>query len=189
MSATETPTGADEAGHHEYDGIIEHDNHLPRWWLVTLYGAMVFAAGYWIWFQVLGVGVLPRQEFDEALHARAVAEEARDAAAVVNDEVLLAMSRDPEVLEKGKATFMSTCLACHGDRGQGLVGPNLTDEAWIHGSDPMKILEVIGDGVIAKGMPAWKPALGSGRVKEVTAWVLTLKGTNVAGKASEGTLR
>lgn len=171
---------------HEYDGIIEHDNHLPRWWLITLYGTMVFAAGYWFFFHVFSVGELPREALAAALTERAAAEEAREAAAVVNDEVLLAMSKDPEVLARGKATFDASCLACHGDKGQGVVGPNLTDAAWIHGSSPMTVLNVVNDGVLTKGMPAWKPALGAGRVKEVVAYVLTMKNTNVAGKAPEG---
>lgn len=172
---------------HVYDGIEEHDNRLPRWWLATLWGAIVFAVGYWAWFETLGVGLSPRAEFDAelvAIAARDVA--AQEQAGAVDDAQLLTLATDTAAVERGKVVFQSTCLACHAAEGQGLVGPNLTDNAWLHGGKPTDILAVVGNGVIAKGMPAWKPALGAEKVKDVTAFLLTLKGKNVPGKEPQG---
>jgi cytochrome c oxidase cbb3-type subunit 3 len=183
MTTTTTTTGEV----HVYDGIEEHDNRLPRWWLMTLWGAVVFAVGYWLVFQTFGLAVGPRAAFDSEMTERREQEHARDlAAGHVDDDALLALSRDPAVVERGRAVFASTCQACHADRGQGLVGPNLTDSAWLHGGRPTEILVVVADGVLAQGMPAWKPALGPDKVKDVAAFLLTLKGTNVAGKAPQG---
>ena len=76
--------------------------------------------------------------------------------------------------------------ACHLDQGQGSVGPNLTDDFWIHGCKPMDLLNTVNNGVAAKGMPAWLNQLGPSRTMSAVAYVLTLKDTNVPGKAPEG---
>ena len=172
---------------HVYDGIEEHDNRLPRWWLATLWGAIVFAFAYWGYYQTFAVGLSPRGEFDAEMVARR-AREAQFAAraGAVDDQQMLALSQDAAVVARGKLVFQSTCLACHAAEGQGLVGPNLTDNAWLHGGRPTDIFNVVADGVAAKGMPAWKPALGPEKVKDVTAFLLTLKGKNLPGKEPQG---
>ena len=187
MSATHdddvTPDG------HVYDGIEEHDNKLPRWWLATLWGTVFFGVGYWVWFHTLAVGILPTQALALKMQERAVAEEAAIAAApAVDDAALVAMMKDAALVERGRAVYNANCIACHADKGQGLVGPNLTDDVWVHENTPVKLVQVIAEGVLTKGMPAWKPALGTEKVNEVTVFVMTLKGTNVAGKAAEGAI-
>lgn len=178
-----TPVG------HVYDGIEEHDNRLPRWWLATLWATVLFGVGYWVWFHTLGIGVLPTQALAAQLHQQVVAEEKAVAAApVVDDAALLAMTKDPRIVERGRAVYAASCVACHADKGQGLVGPNLTDDVWVHDNTPLKLVQLIGEGVLTKGMPAWKPALGAEKVKDVAVFVLTLKGTHVVGKAAEGTI-
>lgn len=172
-----------------YDGILEDDNRLPRWWLATLWGSVAFAFAYWGWFHTLGVGVLPTQALAAQLAVKQVAEEKAEAVAgVVDDAVLLALSKDAAAIERGRAVYMASCIACHADKGQGLVGPNLTDDVWVHDNTPTAMLELISVGVLTKGMPAWKPVLGAEKVKDVTAFVLTMKGTHVVGKAAEGTI-
>lgn len=176
---------------HEYDGIREFDNRLPNWWLMTLYGAIVFSVGYWLYFHTFGIG--PTQAEELALEiAQAEAEaEAREQALLaagggLTDESLASMVEDAAVVARGKEVYMQNCLACHGANGEGTVGPNLTDDYWINGHRPTDIHGVIADGRLAKGMPAWKSVLGSSRVRDVTAFVLSLKNTHVAGKAPEG---
>lgn len=186
------PSGS-EAAHaqasHTYDGIEEHDNFLPRWWLMTLWAAIIFGFGYWMFFHTFAVGELPRTAFNREWAARtAAAAAAEERAGVVDDATLVALSKDASVVASGRGVFMTSCLPCHGDQGQGVVGPNLTDKMWIHGGTPSAILVSVADGWPAKGMPAWKPALGPARVRDVAAYVLSLKNTNVAGgKAPEGT--
>ncbi len=181
-----TATDAPTAVWHEIDGIIEHDNKLPNWWLFTLFGAIIFAIGYWLVMETGGFipGLRETYRADYAAHVERVA--AAEAARPLSNESLLAASKDDSAVTRGKATFAGTCAACHGQQAEGLVGPNLTDNAWIHGGAPMAIYGVVADGVLAKGMPAWKATLGDTGTKDVVAYLLTLKGKNIPGKAPQG---
>jgi cytochrome c oxidase cbb3-type subunit 3 len=82
--------------------------------------------------------------------------------------------------------YQQNCATCHGAEGQGLIGPNLTDNAWLQGGKPVDIHKTIAQGSVAKGMPAWERTLGVERVRAVTAYVLTFKGRNVPGKPPQG---
>jgi cytochrome c oxidase cbb3-type subunit 3 len=100
---------------------------------------------------------------------------------------LLALAHQPATVARGKEVFTSTCAPCHRADGGGNIGPNLTDEFWLHGSAPDKIWKTVHDGVPAKGMAAWAPVLGEARVASAVAYVLTLRNTNVPnGKAPQG---
>ena len=173
---------------HEVDGIQEYDNKLPNWWLYTLYGSILFSAGYWFHYQTSGFGDLPTAEYRADMDKAAAVEAQRiKAAGVMTPEALVALSKDKVTLDQGKQVFAATCLACHRADGGGVVGPNLTDDFWIHGASPDKVLKTITAGVPDKGMPAWGPQLGADRVRAVTAYVISLRGTNVAnGKAPQG---
>ncbi len=166
---------------HDYDGIHEHDNRLPNWWLITLFGTIVFGYGYWMAFHVLEApSAVARWEAGEAeIAAKAVATPA-------DDKVLLALSHDLDLMAKTQLTFKQQCSACHGEHGEGKIGPNLTDSTWIHGPRPTDVYTVISGGVLQKGMPAWRPVLGEERVRALAAYVQTLKGKNLPGRAPEG---
>jgi cytochrome c oxidase cbb3-type subunit III len=167
---------------HEVDGIQEYDNALPRWWLTTLYATMAFAVVYWFVFEAAKIGDSPEARFAAEVAKKAEAEAARiKASGAVTPEALTMLAKDKTTVEQGRAMFVQTCAACHRQDGGGNVGPNLTDEFWLHGGAPEKIFATIGDGVPDKGMPAWKPQLGVERVQAVTAFVLTLRNTNVPG--------
>jgi len=165
---------------HEYDGILEADNKLPRWWLMTLFGAMAFSVGYWFYYEEFKAG----PGLTQAYYAEK-AREAEKTGADPTDAELLASVQTP-ALELGKAAFVANCVACHEAQGQGKIGPNLTDAAWLHGGSPVAIFRTIRDGVPAKGMPSWGPMLGRAGVAQVTAFVLSLRDKNVPGKAPEG---
>jgi cytochrome c oxidase cbb3-type subunit 3 len=160
------------------DGIEEFDKHLPNWWLYTLFGSVLFAIGYWFYFHVLQIGepsmVALRREMAE------IAQRSGQTVPVSGAQ-LVDMSKDPSVLAEGRQVFATTCVACHGPAGGGNVGPNLTDEYWLHGGAPEQIYATVKDGVSAKGMPAWGPQLGALKVQAVTAYVLTLRNTNAPG--------
>ena len=173
---------------HEVDGIQEYDNKLPNWWVYILYGSVVFAFGYWYVYQTAGFADLPLVAY-EAEMDRVAAAQAGDAklAGPVTAESLAALSRDRGTVARGKQVFITTCAACHRADGGGAVGPNLTDDFWLHGAAPDKVYKTITEGVLDKGMAAWGPQLGPARVQAVTAYVITLRGTNVAGgKAAQG---
>jgi cytochrome c oxidase cbb3-type subunit 3 len=164
---------------HVYDGIQEYDQRLPNWWLFTLYITIVFFIGYWVaYYQFKLI------ETDETRLNRAIA--AIDAARLkqleaVDDAKLWAMSQDPQVVERGKATFMTACVACHGPDLMGkknnpaLPGPSLADQEWKFGHQPTEVLKLVRKGSpdVTKGMPPWEPVLGVSRVIDVTAFILS----------------
>lgn len=165
---------------HEYDGIEEADNALPTWWVVVFIGTMIFAAVYWLAVQEFHLAPTPTEELALVLAERA------QRTGQVSDEVLLAASQSSSLVAAGKQTFTTNCVACHGTKAEGNIGPNLTDSNWLHGGAPAQIFATIRDGVPAKGMPGWGAILGQENAKAVAAYLLTLRGTNVPGKAPQG---
>ena len=171
---------------HVFDGIEEFDNRLPNWWMWIMYGSIVFAVLYWIVFHTLEIRPLPREKFEMEMVAAQEAELERMAKSGVSNESLLMMSQMEAKQAEGREIFVKHCVACHLDDGRGQIGPNLTDGFWIHGCEPMDMLKTVNEGVAAKGMPAWLNQLGPSRTQTVVSYVLTLRNTNVEGKAPEG---
>jgi cytochrome c oxidase cbb3-type subunit 3 len=165
---------------HAYDGIEEADNRLPNWWLMTFYLAIAFAAAYWFVFHMFELAPGPRAAYVEAQLA------ALDKGGPVTDEEIATLATDPNMVSAGSKVFARTCVSCHGDDGSGKIGPNLTDDHWLHGGSPSAIHTTIARGVDGKGMQAWQPQLGGGPVKQVAAYVVSLRGRNLPGKAPEG---
>lgn len=174
---------------HEYDGIQELDNPLPRWWLATFYLAILFTPLYIGWFH-FGPGLSLRDELARDLSdlkARQVASQASGPSGPTEEE-LLAILNDPARREAGRAKFDSTCASCHGGKGEGGIGPNLADNYWLHGNGGMAaIVHIVSDGVPEKGMPPWKTLLKGDEILAVSAYVKSLRGTNPPGaKAPQG---
>ena len=165
---------------HVYDGIEEADNQLPQWWLFTFYGAVIFAAFYWFYYEEFHIGMNPTEAYAADVAARA------DQGGAVTDDLLDALARSTTEVNAGKAVFAEQCAVCHGPGGAGTIGPNLTDDAWILGGAPVAIHTTITQGVMDKGMPAWGASLGPASVRQVTAYVLSLRNTNVPGKPAQG---
>lgn len=165
---------------HVYDGIEEADNELPAWWIAMFVGGAVFALGYWFAYHEYEALKLPNEEYSAAVIARA------EAAGTVSVDALVLGANNPETLASAKTTFTATCVACHGADGQGVIGPNLTDDHWIHGGSALAVYTTIKDGILTKGMPSWGPVLGDKAVQQLASYVISLRGKNVAGKAPEG---
>lgn len=172
---------------HEYDGIVELDNPTPRWWTITWMITIVFGLGYLTYYELMG-GPTIQEELQVALKPIQERQQITQDGGVEPAQ-LEAMAKDPEVLAKGREIFVGKCLACHGDKGQGLVGPNLTDNFWIHGDGTAAaIFTVVKTGVADKGMPPWGLMLKAEELMQATAFVRSLRGTNPAGaKAPQGT--
>ncbi|MEW5848116.1 MAG: c-type cytochrome [Myxococcota bacterium] len=170
--------------HQEVDGIVEEDNQLPNWWLATFFGAIIFAYGYWQYFHVWQIGQSPAQEF-AAYQETVKQKQPAGGGDNVKPDVLLAAASGPEA-QQGAQIFAANCAACHGNAGEGKIGPNLTDSFWLHNGDPVSIHTSIANGYPLKGMPAWKAVLGTEKVTQVTAYVLSLKDKNIPGKPPEG---
>ncbi len=172
---------------HNYDGIHELDHVLPRWWLWLFYGCILFAAWY-AGYYMSGYGPTPRQELKQALQEIEVLKPASTPIKTSGEEDLLAAYKDPNKVKHGAEVFASKCVACHGDKAQGIVGPNLTDDFWIHGKGTLKdIAEVVQNGVADKGMPPWGSLLNSEEIRDVVAFVRSVHGSNPPGaKAPQG---
>lgn len=178
---------------HNYDGIRELDNHLPPWWKWLFYGTIAFAFVYIIVYHFSDSLPLQEQEYlQEVANAEAQARkfQASQPQAVI-DENALAYTADAAIIAKGKVVFTNNnCGSCHrNDGGGNAIGPNLTDDYWIHGGDVKQIFQTIKNGVIEKGMPAWGKSMSPQDVKDVTFYVMSLVGTNPANaKAPQGEL-
>jgi cytochrome c oxidase cbb3-type subunit 3 len=161
---------------HEADGIRELDNNLPRWWVWLFYGTIIFSVVYLLYYHVLGAGDLMATEYVKEMKTG----EAVKSASMSNFEQSFASlepSKDPKVLESGKSTFMKLCAPCHRADGGGLVGPNLTDDYWIHGSNFVDNITTIWNGVPQKGMITWKGMLKPSEILAVASYIYTLRGT------------
>lgn len=172
---------------HNYDGIQEYDNPMPSWWTAIFVVSIVFSVGYWLYYHTAGSGTPVHDDYAEEM--RLYQEKAAAfAMAEMKEEDFHKLMADPEVIAKGAAKFKETCAACHGDKGEGKIGPNLTDSAWIHGAGSMvDLYKVIGNGVPEKGMPTWSRSLKPEELKAVTAFVGSIRNTNVPGKPAQGT--
>lgn len=173
---------------HDYDGIKELDNNLPPWWIYGFYFTILFAIVYLFHFHVTHTGKLQLAEYNEQIEqGKRDVEAYRKQAANLVDENNATLLTDGASLAAGKSTYSANCVACHGANGEGGVGPNLTDDFWIHQGDIKDIFKTLKYGYPEKGMKAWEQDLGARQIHEVASYVKSLKGTNPANpKEKEG---
>ncbi len=171
---------------HEYDGIHEYDNPLPRWWIMIFYATIVYSVLYYFNVPGIGPGKGRIANYERDVAAAEVVKKA-NAPPAADEATLLAASSDPAAIGRGKTVFTGNCSPCHRMDGGGSIGPNLTDDYWIHGSRPLQVHRIVNEGVLDKGMPAWGQTLASGQVMDVVAYVLSLKDTHPESpKAPQG---
>ncbi len=179
-----TPSARDEDAviqGHNYDGIREYDNPMPGWWLWILWGTILWSPLY-----ILGVhflDVIPTYEEDLASSQAEIVQireayEAANPAFQATPETLAQYVGNQDQIDAGAALFATNCAACHRPDGGGLIGPNLTDEYWIHGGTDVDIFNVISAGVISKGMAPWGPILSAEARAQLVAFVRSLEGTS-----------
>jgi cytochrome c oxidase cbb3-type subunit 3 len=172
----------------EHDGIQELDNRLPPWWTWFFVICVVFGYAYIFHYHTFGTGELSAAEFESEMKIAdaQVAAVREKLYAGINETTVKALS-DEKALANGKKVYLEKCSSCHGQAGEGGVGPNLTDQNWLHGCAIGDVFKTISDGVPVKGMISWKAQLNPMQIQEVASFVLTFKGTNPAnGKAPEG---
>jgi cytochrome c oxidase cbb3-type subunit 3 len=170
---------------HEYDGIREYDNPMPRWWLLTFAGTVIFSVVYLFNIGPVGNGKGRIAQYESEVAAAAALMPPTPTS--IDPAQLLAMAEDEETTEAGEEVFKSYCASCHGPDGGGIIGPNLTDEMWLHGGAPDSVYHTIVEGVLAKGMPPWGKSLAPEQLTSVTAYVISLRGTSPDNpKAPEG---
>lgn len=179
---------------HSFDGIKELDNHLPPWWKWLFYGTIGWGAVYLVLFHFSNSLPSSQEEYhNEILLAEQQANirKANQPAGEEIDESKLEFTNDLAIIEKGKNVFASNpCSSCHRvDGGGNTIGPNLTDEYWLHGGDVKSVFHTIQNGVIEKGMPAWGKALSPQDIRDVSFYILSLQGSNPANaKSPQGEL-
>ncbi|NNF29225.1 MAG: c-type cytochrome [Gemmatimonadetes bacterium] len=158
----------------EADGIDEYDNPLPDWWLGLFLFTIVWALGYAVHYHFIA----DRSAVKE-LAAEVAAAEARwpAQAAEIGDFAVT-----PTAVAAGQELFQVNCVVCHGANLEGLIGPSLVDEEWLHGGTRESVLSTIGDGVLDKGMPNWGALLGTDKVNQLAAYVISQYET-VSGRA------
>ena len=171
---------------HEYDGIKELNNPTPAWFNWLFYGSIIFGIGYLYYYHIAEWG--PRQDDEykiELAEADAAKREFLAKSGGLIDEKTVKI--DPSQIEKGKTIFGGNCAACHGVAGEGLVGPNLTDDFWLHGGSINDIFKTIKYGVPEKGMVSWEKSLSAADISAVANYIVSLHGTNPPNaKAPQG---
>jgi cytochrome c oxidase cbb3-type subunit III len=192
--AGEESTEAKTTGH-EYDGIEEYDNPLPRWWFFMFLLTFIFTFGYLIIYP--GYGAYEGLKFKDSPAWTSVGElrgDQKKAEAIYAEtygvyakQPIEELAKNPDALKMGFRLFANNCAICHGADGGGNPGfPNLTDKDWLYGGTPEKILETITHGRKA-AMPAWVGVIGEEGVVDVAEYVLQISGNeHDAEKAEKG---
>jgi cytochrome c oxidase cbb3-type subunit 3 len=205
----------DELLDHEYDGIQELDNNLPRWWLGLFYICIIWAFAYMAYYHVFDIGYSQDEQYLSEVdpsfvrvkdanakllglfpeyHAPVFAggndwtpwrrlmssggPETFELMTADSDTATYVMIDDPARLASGRDVFIKNCAQCHGALGEGGIGPNLTDDYWLHGAQMTDVTKSVKYGWPAKGMIPWRGVLKDEQILEVASFVMTLRGTN-----------
>lgn len=164
---------------HDYDGIQELDNSLPPWWVAMFYITIFIGGIYMVYYHVTDMGLGQEEQYEVEMKEaeEAVAAFLASQADAV-DETNAEMLTDEGALAQGGELFVGKCAACHGQLGEGGVGPNLTDAYWLHGGDIKDVFKSIKYGIPEKGMIAWQAQLPPADIHKIASYILTLRGTN-----------
>ncbi len=165
---------------HDLDGIREYDNPLPGWLMGILWASIIFSILY-LGYYALSFGT---DDYESELRGDTLERRAELQAYFDENpleppaaEELLAGAKNPDVLAKGQDRFNKTCASCHGEQAQGLIGPNLTDDQWLHGGHVLQIFTTIAKGVPEKGMPPWGRALAPEDLASLVSHIRSVQGT------------
>ena len=174
---------------HDYDGIQELDNRMPPW-LQSLFLASIAIAIFYAVYYFGGIGDMQIAELDKEIATAEIEKKAyMEKVGASMDENTVTKISDAAAIGQGKAIFQEKCTACHGAEGGGSVGPNLTDDYWLHGGGIKNLFKVIKYGVPEKGMISWEKQLSPADIQKVASYVLSLKGTKPANpKEPQGDL-
>ncbi len=163
---------------HEYDGIRELDNNLPPWWKWGFYLTILISVVYLVNYHILGTGDLQQVAYEKDMAAAEIKIKAYLESQAMNvDEHSVTILSEPGDISTGKALYEQYCKVCHGGAGEGLVGPNLTDNYWIHGGGIADVFTTIKYGA-ENGMKSWQDELNPVEMQQVASFIKGLAGTN-----------
>jgi cytochrome c oxidase cbb3-type subunit 3 len=172
--------------HHEYDGIRELDNNLPPWWVWGFVATVIFAIYYMVDYHVLGTSDLQIKAYEKDMKQSEKDVKAYLSKMAMNvDETNATIMTAASDISAGKSIFQTNCVTCHNPNGEGNIGPNLTDKAWIYGFDVKDVYKTIKLGA-PNGMPEHASKLNPIQIQQVSSFVLQLK--EAAGKEAQGTI-
>lgn len=164
---------------HDYDGISELDNKLPPWWIAAFALTILFSVVYLYRYHVSHTAPLQIEELEIAMKQAEEEKAAYLAKTSSNVDENSVVMLDAGAIAAGKSLFAANCIACHGNAGEGnAVGPNLTDNYWIHGGDIKDVFKSIKYGWVEKGMRSWKEDFSPMQMAQLASYVKSLKGTN-----------
>lgn len=175
---------------HDYDGIRELDNRLPPWWLYGFYLTIVVGCIYLYTHHVSHTAPLSIEEYQASVKQAETDKAAylKKSANNVDESTVKLLTSEAD-LAAGKQVFQASCFPCHGKLGEGGVGPNLTDDYWLHGGSIQDLFKTIKYGWVDKGMKSWKDDFSPSQIAQIASYVKSLHGTNPPnGKAPQGTL-
>lgn len=170
---------------HDYDGIKELDNSLPPWWKYGFYITIGVAFIYLLNFHVLGTGLNPAQEYNTEMERAGIEKEEYEANNKDRiDENNVPMS-DAAGIKAGQRLYEANCVACHLKDGGGIVGPNLTDNYWLHKGSLNDIYNTIKIGYPDKGMQPWGNMFSPKEISFLAGFIRSLNGTRPASPKSQ----
>ncbi len=172
---------------HDYDGIRELDNDLPPWWKWLFYISIVFFIVYLVRLFVFRADdLLQLTEYNKEMAEAASMAPSQSSAETFEINVL----NDQTSIANGKVIYDKICAVCHLVDGGGLVGPNMTDDYWIHGNTIQDMFNTVTNGVLEKGMISYKDQYSPQQRLEVLSYIITLHGTTPANpRAPQGDLK
>jgi|TARA_R110002072_G_scaffold67268_1_gene165328 cytochrome c oxidase cbb3-type subunit III len=166
---------------HNYDGIQEYDNPTPGWWHLIFWGTIIWSVIYVVVWHLTPL-IPTRVERLEATETKAVQKQFA-ALMTIDDnmEKIRTIMGDENWLAQGQSVFSGTCTLCHGQNGEGLIGPNLTDEFYKNLVDLDGMVNVVTNGAANGAMPANKNLLSENEIALVVGYVASLRGQNLPG--------
>lgn len=174
---------------HSYDGIQEYDNPLPGWWTWLFIATIAFSVHYALYYHVGAPGRSIHEEFEEAVAENLRRQFSEIGELSLDEETIGRYMHGGKWLLVGQSVFQANCVSCHGAQGQGLVGPNLTDDYYKNATTLEDVGKVIRDGAAGQAMPAWKNRLHPNELVLVASYVASLRGQNLPGpRGAEGKL-
>ena len=173
---------------HDFDGIRELNNPPPPWLMLIFYGTIIWSVFYVFHYHILKTGPTQDEEYAEAVKE---AESKKPAQVADFDEAKIEVLSDEASIAAGMEKYTKMgCASCHMPNGAGSVGPNLTDNHYLHGNTPEEVFKIIKYGAQGTSMIAYKDQMSDKDIQLITSYILTeFDGKNVEnGKAPEGDL-